>query len=266
MKYKLIASDLDGTLLNKHRRISDKNTSLIRGFIKNTNSQFCLVSGRPPYFIKDIADIMNLGKEMRYLIGYNGAVVYDLIQDMSVFEETFNSKHALKIIEYFTQKNIKIIIFTEDKIYVNLDLESIEKYYGDRVIRLDVDNFNPNIHKIYKMSAFGFNPALPNEILDIANFSFYNERNGLVDSEISPKNINKGGALNKICDQMNISLQEVLAFGDAANDIEMLKIAGHSVAPANVEASARIVADEIGARTNDQDFVGEYLNSLIVGD
>ena len=97
----------------------------------------------------------------------------------------------------------------------------------------------------------------------MANFSFYNEHNGLVDSEISPKNINKGGALNKICELMSITLHEVLAFGDAANDVEMLKIAGHSVAPANVEMSARIAADEIDIRTNDENFVGEYLNSLI---
>ncbi|MBP9552370.1 HAD family phosphatase [Candidatus Saccharibacteria bacterium] len=263
MKYKLIASDLDGTLLNKQRSVSDKNISLIKGFIKSTNSQFCLVSGRPPYFIKDIADTINLGEKIRYLVGYNGAVVYDLIEDMPVFEEVFNSVYAFKIIEYFMQKDIKIVIFTEDKVYVNLDFEGVERYYGDKVVKLDTDNFNPGKHKIYKMSAFGFNPILPNELLDMANFSFYNEHNGLVDSEISPKNINKGGALNKICELMSITLHEVLAFGDAANDVEMLKIAGHSVAPANVEMSARIAADEIDIRTNDENFVGEYLNSLI---
>lgn len=161
------------------------------------------------------------------------------------------------------QKDIKIVIFTEDKVYVNLDFEGVERYYGDKVVKLDTDNFNPGKHKIYKMSAFGFNPILPNELLDMANFSFCNEHNGLVDSEISPKNINKGGALNKICELMSITLHEVLAFGDAANDVEMLKIAGHSVAPANVEMSARIAADEIDIRTNDENFVGEYLNSLI---
>ncbi len=77
--------------------------------------------------------------------------------------------------------------------------------------------------------------------------------------EIQQKNVSKGTGLKNICDALHISKDEVIAFGDAENDLEMLKAAGWSVSLKNAMDNVKAVTDDITASDCEHDGVGEYL-------
>lgn len=262
MNYKIIFSDLDKTLLNSERKVSERNIDSINKYVKENNSFFCLASGRPPYFMEKIASEFAQRENFRYLICYNGGVIFDRIENKTIFEHNFDNEKAEKIAKFMDKNDVRVVIFDDELAYTNKGFEHLKSHYGGRARLVNFSSFDFSKIKIHKLSAFRFDKKLPAEILDLAEFALYGEKDGLVNSEISPKGINKSVGAKCVCDVSGVKLEESLAFGDASNDVEMLKTAGKSVAPANAEESARSVVDEISEFSNDENFIAEFLQKI----
>ncbi len=258
MNTEIIFSDLDGTLLNDVRQISDLTVSTLSDVVKNNDLFFSIASGRPPQFVGEIAARFNLGERARYHACYNGGVIFDALEKRVVSEQVFDLEVAHEIISFLIGMSERIVVFTDDKIFTNQGLEFLQATYGNQAAQLDFDSFNPN--KIYKILTGGFDQkSLPVRFLNLAEFSLYNPREDKISAEISPLGVNKGSGLQRICEILHIPLENTLAFGDSTNDHEMLKLAGKGVSLANGTAVAKHAADEVYHLSSDQDGVASYL-------
>lgn len=240
MKLKVIVTDLDGTLLTKKKWISKTNLINLSQFIKDGGT-VCFVTGRSLESAKNIANKFKnkTGYSIKYIAAFNGAIIYDNI-NYKIIEETnidsskisylFNTarEFSLGFTEYYKDKN-KILINVHGFNFLVNTTKLFNKNTNYRTIKkndLKIENIY-KINIVKKLSAINF--ANMKKILtysDIDEISYSLTSNYLI--EITPKNIDKGYAVNKISSLMNVPLDQFIAFGDSPNDIPMLKLISHS--------------------------------------
>ena len=107
--YKLIAIDLDGTLLNSYGEITQENRKAIKYALKN-NVEVVLASGRDPKTMEKIS--LSLGIN-NYLIAGNGASIYDIKQEKNIYEKFIKQEKALKIIQICKENSIFLNLYTD---------------------------------------------------------------------------------------------------------------------------------------------------------
>lgn len=242
MKLKVIVTDLDGTLLNKKRWISKTNLLNLKEFIKD-GGEVCFVTGRSLDSSRRIAKIFKskTGYDIKYIACFNGAIIYDNINNKIIEETTINHevvtdlfntsrKFSLGFTEYYKDLNNK-------KIFINVYgydfLVNIIRFFNKKTSYYKIKKNNLKIENVYKINIVkkfdtkSFNSM--QEFLtyaDIKNISFSLTSSSLI--EITPQNIDKGYAVKRISELLSVPLDEFIAFGDSPNDIPMLKIIKNS--------------------------------------
>ena len=110
--YKLVAIDLDGTLLNSYGEVSNKNKEAIQKAIKK-NVEVVLTSGRPIMSVKNLANEIGCNN---YMICGNGAITYDIQNDKIVYNKFLEKAKVLQIIRICEENSIFYNVYTKDKI------------------------------------------------------------------------------------------------------------------------------------------------------
>lgn len=110
--YKLVAIDLDGTLLNSYGEVSENTKSALKNAI-NQGTEIVLASGRPISSTKTLA--LEIGAD-NYLISGNGAIVYDIKKDEIIYDKFLNKEQVLKIARICEENSIFYNIYTEDEV------------------------------------------------------------------------------------------------------------------------------------------------------
>ena len=258
-KIKLIATDLDGTLLNDNKEISEYNKEILKTLINDYNIQLILSSGRPYEGVKSYNKLL---KNNNYSIIFNGASIVDnngkVIYKQTVEEN--DSKAIIKLSEKYdvcvhVYDNGKYIVSKEDfpiKSYVQkeqtinpiIGLENIETYRFDKMLILGERSI---LNKLYK------------EISE--NTDVHSSFSGDLSLEITSKIGNKGKSLEWICNNKGINPDNIIAFGDNFNDIEMIEYAGIGVAMANAEEEVKKKADYI-TLSNNENGLGYFLENI----
>ena len=266
MSYKLICSDIDGTLLNKNRELSDFTIQEIQRIFP---IPFVLISSRMP------KAMLHLQKQLNNIstpiIAYNGGLI---LENERILHSTIIKNGILKdIIGKCENTLIHLSLFYNDEWYVpTMDYwakreENNTKVKPEIKAPLNVltswENENKGAHKIMCMGD-------ENEI-DILyktlEQQFSNEitlyRSKPTYIEISHKSISKKTAIEMLLQKCypEISINNVLALGDNYNDIELLKAVGLGVAVANANDAVLKIADKI-AETNKNDGVAKIINTL----
>lgn len=176
------------------------------------------------------------------MIANNGQIAYDNNNNV-IFDYPIDGKLKEEIIKKFNDKSVPIFIHTENSVFAN--------YINDTVTKTQRDINSPvpivkeyEGENIYMCSAFFSDKENWSELLalkDLANITFWHD--GAVD--IVPLNINKASGIKGVLDYYNISVDETIAFGDADNDIEMLKYCKYGVAVGNATDEIKKVADYV---------------------
>ena len=249
---KLIATDLDGTLLNNNSDISDYNRDVLKHCI-NKGIELIFASGRPFDGLKRYNKYLD---NNNYSIVCNGSVITDSEGNI-VYNEVIKEKDVFYLIVYLHVYNGNQYIVSEEDIYFKNYAK--KENITDVVVGFDsIDNYN-----FSKMLFIGENNILSNletyirENLDV--HTSFSHPNFL---EILAYGINKGSALKWLCDKKGIDRKNVIAFGDNYNDIEMIEFAGIGVAMENAEDILKQRADYV-ALTNEDDGVGKFLKEII---
>lgn len=242
MKLKVIVTDLDGTLLNKKRWISKTNLLNLKEFIKD-GGEVCFVTGRSLDSSKRIAKIFKskTGYDIRYIACFNGAIIYDNVNNKIIEETTINfevitdlfnvsRKFSLGFSEYYKDISNKRIFIN---IYGFDFLVKIVRLFNKNAAYYRIKKNNLKIENVYKINIIKkFNTNNFNSIQEfltyarIKNISFSLTSPLLI--EITPKNIDKGYAVKRLSELLSVPLDEFIAFGDSPNDIPMLKIIKNS--------------------------------------
>ncbi|MGL5593304.1 MAG: Cof-type HAD-IIB family hydrolase [Cetobacterium sp.] len=259
---KAVALDLDGTLLNSKKEISEENKNILKKLSEN-GVEILIVTGRPYPITKKIAESLEIPLTV---ICYNGARVMNLKTDEIIFEKVLEEKQVLKIIEFCRKNKKDLNLFQNDIWYVE-DLESIGTKYYKKNSRLEptlksFDTFDS--FKMIKSIIIDENNVLEEvekelrEILGNSVYFTYSQDKYL---EILNKEVNKGLTLKNVLEEKGIEMSECIAFGDAHNDLEMLELAGVGVAMGNAHEILKSRVQHI-TDTNDNDGVGKFLKNF----
>lgn len=241
---KLIASDMDGTLLDDSGRIPEEFFDIYES-LNSKNIVFAAASGRQYYTLaRDFASI----KENVIFIAENGTfVVHENKELYSCFLDTAVVREIISIGREL--EDVYIVLCGKKSAYIEDDnpklIEQVDKYYERSELVEDLMNVKDDILKValcdFKGSANNSNRA----------FSIYKDKlnvtvSGYLWLDIFSKQANKGEALKYIQSKFNISSKETMVFGDYFNDVEMFQNAHHSYAmlnaPEGVKKYARYIA------------------------
>lgn len=269
-KYKLLLLDLDFTLLDNNRQISENNRkAILRAGENGVKTVIC--TGRSYMSAEKFIKRLELDKKGNYAIAYNGGIIYEPYNNNVITEHKLKKEDVVEIISELKCFDIGIIVYTTDALFIEKRTKEIDDYC--RISALEpiiIKNFEElpksNISKILVKA---FDKKILDKIdkhfksLELSKriTSFYSSRDLY---EFNPLNIDKGSALIELSKITGIPSDEIIACGDNSNDINMVKNAGLGVAVKNGIDEIKAAADYITERTNDEDAIAEVIEKFIL--
>jgi Cof subfamily protein (haloacid dehalogenase superfamily) len=265
-KYKLIAFDVDDTLLNTEKRITPKTKeALLKA--QSGGIKLCVASGRLPYGVRPFAKELNVLENGGYYFGFNGGAVINC-RGERIGAEYLDSKYIKPVCELLSPYNVNVMVHKGDIIYVDKKVNDYT-HIESKAVGLPLNPVDDIVEfvdwKLHKMLLCGE----PDELKNVEKL--LKEKLGeQVDIylsapwflEVMPKGVNKGVGLKTVCDDMGITPDEAIAFGDSYNDISMLKTAGVGVAMGNAEDEVKSSADFV-TDTCDNDGIAKALSQIL---
>tara|TARA_R110002049_G_scaffold80909_2_gene205739 strand:+ start:16340 stop:17143 length:804 start_codon:yes stop_codon:yes gene_type:complete len=266
MDFKILCSDLDGTLLTYKDNVSDFTIAEIKRIKEHL--RIILVSARMPQSMTYIQK--NLGIEDEPIICYNGALV--LHGSRELFSTFIDMEQIVAIYNMAYKLGIQLGLYSQREWYVEMDSERVQKeikytktlpiYRDTKETLEDWTNRKMGAHKIMLMgnkeNTDLLFPLLENNFSETLNL--YRSNDTLI--EIAPKSVSKLTAIKLIL-QENESLNDVIAFGDNYNDMEMLQNVGRGIAVANAREEVKHIANDLALK-NSEDGVAHYIKKHIL--
>ena len=283
--YKLIAIDLDGTLLNSYGEITIKNKEAIK-YALDKGVEVVLASGRDPKTMEKIGFELGIDK---YLIAGNGANVFDIKGQENIYENFLDLEKALKIIKICKENSIFFSVYTTEEIITeginyNIKVFNNENNFKPNKKRTNIDivkniyeyveEKKPNILIIIicDENKIIFNNIIEKmknvrdvEVLDVEHMSRKIIRIGTEEhqieyfyTEVTNKNANKWTAIQFLIQKLNIKDEEVICIGDNMNDLKMIEKAGLGVVMKNSALEKLEIADYV-TEDNNSDGVGNAI-------
>ncbi len=261
--YKLIAIDLDGTLLNEEKIITDKNREAIKKCLDN-DIKVIISSGRSVEDIKTFVD--DLGIQKTYCSAYHGSTIFNC-DDLTVVNETFMDKSlAINILKDIVKyENVGVLVFGQKTVFSNKVNEYVLEYLKYKKFKVnEIESLLDIDEDISKILVQGKRSNLENIKLDFAHLNdtcrvLFSELDLL---EFMSMDTNKGFSLEKIARMYNIDLKDTIAIGDNYNDMEMIEKAGIGVAVYNAVEELKQKADYVTKVNNNQDAISEVINKF----
>ncbi len=266
---KLIAIDMDGTLLNSKKELLEETKQYFKNFHnKNTETLLVLCTGRPESGIRPYLKDLGYLEENHYIISQNGANIYESQTGKRVMDAFVDSAAIQKWIEFGKKHGISVMGAGLDY-YYSFDEDPTEwmefdvKLVSGKLKRIPTkESLNTDFYKILLMGdeeqLNEFETFIPQEWRD----EFYVVRSQKYLVEVLTKGVNKAFGLEKLAQKLNIQPSEIAAIGDAANDIEMLEYAGLAIAMGNASEEVKAIAD-IVTDTNENNGVIKAIDKLI---
>lgn len=289
--FKLMAIDLDGTLLNSYGEVSQgTKEGLLK--VKNQGTEVVLASGRPISSTESLA--LELGVD-NYLISGNGAAVYDIQNKKIVYDRFLNKDQVLKIAKICEENSFFYNVYTEDEVIASSLNYNILFYHKENIKKVEEKRTHINlVQNIYKYilesnkekflkiticdeSKYIFNSILRKlkeinniDILEVEYMSKKKIKSGTEDvdiqyyyTEITNQNVNKWTAIEYLMEKFNINKDEVVAVGDNMNDKEMIINSGLGVVMGNSNPKMKELANVIVADNNSEGVL-EAINKYIL--
>jgi hypothetical protein len=250
---KLIAVDLDGTLLNDSKQVTERTVAAFRG-LPERGVRVIIASARPPRSVRHIYKLLSLDT---WTINYNGALIWDEHRQTAIFHRPLGKGVARKIIDdaRFLFSHVQVTCEILDKWYTDRYDPSITTETG-RLFKPDViaplDKFaDGQITKLLFL-------ADPRTIatLEFALAQAHQEHVTVLRTDenliqVMDNRVSKAVALQIVAHHYGVDLQHVMAIGDAPNDVGMLQVAGVAVAMDNAHQLVKRVAHWVAPSNND---------------
>lgn len=262
---RLVAIDLDGTLLRSNKRLSSANARAIAD-VTNLGVHVVLASARPPRGVREIYHRLGLDTLQ---VNYNGALIHDMPRGKTVYHQPMSVALAKKIVKFARKKDPSVVI----------SVEVLDKWYTDHVDdKLPTEtskHFSPDF--VGPLDAFLTIPvtklmllAPPDRLKPIhaAVRTKFGDHIAILISDdyliqLVDRHVDKSSALQRVAQQYEVPRAQVMAIGDAPNDLGMVRWAGLGVAMDNGWDLLKRHADAI-APANDDDGVAHVLRKFIL--
>ncbi|MCI8759855.1 MAG: HAD family phosphatase [Clostridia bacterium] len=255
--YKLVAIDLDGTMLNQYGAVTENTKKVIKNTIQK-GIEVIIASGRP------IDSIQTIAKEIgsrNYFIAGNGALIYDIQKDEIIYDKFLPKQKILEIIKICEENSISYNVYTDQTILATAlkynvlyyQKENLKKEESKQTKISIIDNMyeyvkNKKEEKYLKITICDDNKMVFQsiirklrkiegiEVLDVSHMSRKTIKQGTEEitieyyyTEITVKNVDKWYAIEYLMQKLKIQKEEVMAIGDNVNDKIMIQKAGLGV-------------------------------------
>lgn len=284
--YKLVAIDLDGTMLNSYGVVTENTQNTIKKIISE-GTEVIIASGRPIDSIKTIAK--EIGSE-KYFIAGNGAIIYDIEKDEIIYKKNLSKQKVLEVIKICEENSISYNVYTDKTILATALKHNVLYYHKENLKKEENKKTNISIVKdmyeyvknmqeenFLKITICDENKVVFNsiirrlkmitdiEILDVSHMSRKTITQGTEEipieyyyTEISLADVDKWNAIEFLINKLEIRPEEVMAIGDNINDKKMIENAGMGIAMSGSTSVVTDVANDI-APSNNEDGVAQIL-------
>lgn len=277
--YKLVAIDLDGTMLDSYGMVTEETKKTIKK-VEEQGVNVIIASGRPIDSIKSIANEIDSKK---YFISGNGAIIYDMEKEEIIYEKCMPKEKILEIIKICEENSIAYNVYTEKEIlatalkynvlyYNKENLKKEESKKTKITIVKDMYEYVKNkedtnflkitvcdeTKSVFNSIIRKFKEIKDIEVLDVSHMSRKTIRQGTEDfsieyyyTEISRANVDKWYAIEYLMENLNLKREEIMAIGDNINDKMMIENAGLGIAMEQSTPVIKIIADDVAPSNND---------------
>lgn len=271
MEYKLIASDLDETLLNDDHVVPESNIYWIQKAVKERGVKFVPATGRG--YMQILPELTQLGlKDMEgeYVLSFNGAALTENKDNRIIEFNGLGFDKMKEIFEFGSKQDVCIHVYTNDTLYIyNLSESEAERLKHQKLEVVypkenSVDFLkDATIAKIlYQNVDVPYLMSLEPKMTDITkgcSVSYSSNRY----MEFNKEGVDKGVGLQHLADQLGIKIEETIAVGDNYNDMAMLKKAGLAVAAGNAVEDVKKACDYTTHADNNEGVVAELIKKFI---
>ena len=272
MDIRLIAFDLDGTILRSDKSISERTMQALRA-AKEKGVLLVPSTGR---LYRSLPEVFLDPSFVQYLILVNGAQVYNAAADQTLLREDLTPALAMQMLSFLKNRNVVRGVYIDGLGHMSpedyAEIEAVAANPATAALMRrsyiqteDLEGFTQSVPSTQKIIAFFRNPAdkqpVTQEIL--SQFSDYAVSSSLGNNiEINAKYATKGYALHFLCRELGLTPGQCMAFGDGTNDLSMLRAAGLGVAMANASQEVQSCADAV-TETNDEDGVARMIERVL---
>jgi len=272
VKYKLLALDIDGTLLNSKSELTERTRSAIF-LAKERGVKVVLATGRR--LANTLPFVRDLGLD-DFVVVHNGAVVFSLQDERALFQRGIDLPVAQDLVDKLDSLGMNYVVYTGEsageKVVAPMGSwdepeDLLTQYLGEQAdyvkkVKLDMPPVRISlIDRVDKMDSFS--GQLASYQGKIGTMVFGTERNIWKGIEIIPANCSKGLGLADVARRLGVQATDVLAIGDNVNDIEMIAWAGLGVAMENGAELLKQAAHRI-APSNDEEGVAQIIEELLL--
>ena len=270
--YKMIFLDLDGTLLNDCKEISQENINLIKRAYNEKGIICVFATGRPLEYVDEICNLYDRFFA-NYIIANNGAIIRDNKNGEVIYKASITNAQLLDLKNIFLEENADYMIVYTDKQQILREARTAEALKDSSIIVNKKDSElkhiedtiknNPNLSSLLCMIG-GETSVLGNiisrlqeikglETPGIGNYSHKTKTYAFESKfiDVMKKGCSKKNAIYYLADKLKIKKEEIIVMGDGSNDLSMFECAGLKIAMENANEKLKEKADFITASNND---------------
>ncbi|MEJ8737734.1 Cof-type HAD-IIB family hydrolase [Erysipelotrichaceae bacterium HCN-30851] len=284
---RLIAMDMDGTLLTSDNTISDKTKEALWK-AQEKGVRLVLASGRSYCRLMDYAKELKMDQFGGFLLEVNGLIIYDLKNNQRFIRKQLDADDIKELFTYFSQWDVEFMAQFDDGMF-NYNPESVLKekaiYRKQHHIPDDypwtggafslLGDHRKGYPHFFNIKSY----EEVNRTINKISITYYEDVMKKVSEqakidlgdrywvgrttpkwlEVMPKGITKASGLEVLSEQLGISMEEIMAFGDGENDIEMLETVGKGIAMGNAMEEVKAIADDV-TLTNNEDGIAHAIH------
>jgi hypothetical protein len=267
MAYQILFTDLDGTLLDNKGEIPEGTVDAIaRAF--DAGKQVVICSGRTWLSMDPFEQALGITGPNRYGVAFNGGLVYEVSSKKILFEHPMGNELGLLVVKELQKMDADILLYADDILYAERESTQNSAYSTHVNIPIvymkDLMETKGEIMKIIVKGEY-------EHLLNISNITkpmFAGRCNVFFSSktliEFAHPETHKGNGIKLLAKYLNIPINEVIAMGDQANDIDMLREAGLGIAVSNATEETKAAADLVLPVSNEDDAVGYVIREWLL--
>lgn len=269
MNYKLIAFDMDDTLLDSKRRISPENKDALQQ-LHQRGIKIVLCSGRPTISLLGIARELFEDASDEYIIGFNGAAIVSVSDAEELSSMPVPESAGMRILDTARRSGLLLQAYHGKYFFTEKNDPRATAYSQSVGMPLEIV---ADLGAVIRSGSLKLLLNAPHkELLPVQQQLQPYAENGefhMVFSkpdylEIVHPEVNKGAGLRQLCQILGIEISSTIAVGDSNNDREMIEAAGTGIAVANARPEIKAVADIVLDSDHNQAIVPEIIKKLII--
>ena len=273
-KYKWCVCDMDGTLLNSDKVISNENEVALKK-LNQMGIEIIIATGRIDLNVRDFIKQLDLKGPV---ISCNDGLIRNCDTKEIIYSKTIDKVILQEIVTYCKNNSINYIIYTDEIVYASENNFKSKKYEKRLIVlskasQLPIEYMDDKtIKNINSIGALKFLVVCEKheEVVTLQKYFSKYKNLTVVSSElclldIMASNTSKGSALEILSRKLEVDLSEVIVFGDNYNDMEMLKCAGMPIAMGNAVAGIKSLAKYI-TKSNNESGIAYAINNYILSE